>query len=131
MAFLASNKVLSSIYAARATSPVTIIASSHSVRSKAPITAIEVRNWKPKTMLKRLVIAVLNIGCPASITVRIVSDAGTMLGISEVDRNITASRDGMVMIAAMSCFWSSRRRMVVEGLVLNLPPSILLSLYPA
>jgi hypothetical protein len=55
-------------------------------------------------MLKRLVIAVLNIGCPANITTIIVSDAGTMLGISELDRNITASRDGIVMIAAMSCF---------------------------
>ena len=104
MAFLASNKVLSSMYDARATNPVTIIASSHSVRSKAPITANEVRNWKPKTMLKRLVIAVLNIDCPANITVRIVNDAGTMLGISELDRNITANRDGTVMIAAMSCF---------------------------
>ena len=64
-------------------------------------------------------------------TVKIVGEAGTIFGISELVRNITISKEGIVMIAAMSCFWSSRRRTLDEGLVLSLPPNILFNLYPA
>ena len=81
IAVLALTNALSSRWDAKATSPVTIRASGYSCKIIAPITANDVRTWKPRTLFLILDAAALNIGKPANEIPITVSRSAALLGM--------------------------------------------------
>ena len=81
IAFLALTNAISSRCEANATKPVTTRASTYSCIIIAPITAKEIRTWKPRTLFLILDAAFLSIGNPAKEIPITANNNAVLLGI--------------------------------------------------